>query len=237
MSLAIKYEREEDARMRLRHTVVLYKGEPVYVLEVKQGESKDDIIRVLFKELPFSGIGDEGAFGGRNRGRIVIPADPDEERKIEKDDLQRKYISSKHFDIAPFRMGYVNSPTLGAFYSMRMPNRVQKQGLCGENFRGVTNQGKVVSFASFLACKETRDMVAGKYPSFEDAWRCLDKVSSVAFSRDFCLVKDEIIPELIYLYYKGEKVGLAGKTCVNLGGKFNCLKESLEEMKLTVGGF
>jgi hypothetical protein len=231
VSLAIKYENVDDARMRLRQTVVLYKGAPVLIKEVSKGEGgQDDVIRVSIQELP----------SGRTNVKIPVPGlaarirgnRDDDEAVVEK----RKFISSKHFDIAPFRMGYVNSSEgEGAFYCSRLPARVQKQGLCGENFKGVTNSGTPVNFNSFLMCKETLAMVANEYPSFNKALAGLDRVRAVAFHRDFCLVRDEAIPQLIYLYHKGEKVGMHNKGEIALGPKFTCLKESLGEMQLKVG--
>lgn len=220
MSLAIKYETVEDASMRLRGTVVLYKGEPVQITEVTHGDGGDDIIRVKFRELPI-GVGDRF-------GRAIV--DP-EAAKVE----QRKFISSKHFDIAPFKLGYVNHPKTGAFYCTRLPNRIQKQGLCTENFQAKTNMGEAVPFTTFLTCKEVVAMIKGVYPSFDRALVALNQCPSVAFSYEFSLMKDDVIPDLIYLYHKGNKVGYFSKNEVLLGQKFKCLKESLQEMQVKVG--
>ena len=204
MSLAIKYETLDDARMRLRQTVVLYEGQPVLIREIARSEKAgDEIFRVLFDPLP---------------------VDFEEQAK-------RKYISSKHFDIAPFKMGYVNAPN-GAFFCSRIPNRMQKQGLCGENFRGVDNYGNAIQFATFLNTKEVVAMVNGDYPSFAGAVKALGKCESVAFSRDFCIMKDEILEELLHLYHKGKKVGVILNGSITLGKNFTCLKESLEELGL-----
>jgi hypothetical protein len=226
MSLAIKYESVDDAKMRLRQTVVLYKGVPVLIKDVMKGEGKDDVLRVLFQELPLGRekvVRDDGVF---DRAQKIV---------LGEDEVQkRKYISSKHFDIAPFRMGYVNHKN-GAFYCSRMPNRVQKQGLCGENFKAVDNFGSAIPFNVFADCKETPAMVANDYPSFEQAMQSLDKSPAVAFHKDFCLVRDEVIPQLVYLYHKGSKVGMHSRGEISLGAKFSCLKESLGEMRLKVG--
>lgn len=232
MSLAIKYEAVDDARMRLRNTVVMYRNEPVLVQEIARGEDKDEILRVLFNPLPVR----QGAvkkkadaFGRRLVGDDAMDA-------LEEKAQQRKYISSKHFDIAPFKMGYVNHPTLGAFYTQRLPNRVQKQGLCAENFSGFTNNPlKPVDFNTFITCKESVEMIAGIYPSFDRALKLLEKAPAVAFSREFALSKDEVIPDLIFLYHKAKKVGYFAKDEAVLGANFKCLKESLEECKIKVG--
>lgn len=226
MSLAIKYENVGDAKMRLQGTVVLYKGQPVLIKDVQAGAGgKDDIFRVFIQELPV-----EMPLDRYGRLRPAL--------ENEGKDVERKFISSKHFDIAPFKMGYVNSPKgNGAFYCTRMPNRVQKQGLCTDNFKAVDNLGVPVPFGTFLACKEVNAMVANEYPNLNAAIRSLDKVPSVAFTRDFAVMRDEVVPNLIYLYHKGKKVGMYTPQVkeVSLGNKFNCLKESIEEMRIKVG--
>jgi hypothetical protein len=164
--------------------------------------------------------------------RVIVRANGD----LPPEEGQRKFISSKHFDIAPFKMGYVNSKK-GAFYCSRMPSRVQKQGLCGESFKALTNGGATVPFHAFLNCPEVPAMVAGRYPSFDQAVRALEKCPAVAFHREFCLMKDEVIPDLVFLYHKGTKAGMHSKGEITLGVKYKCLKEALEEMKLRVGAF
>lgn len=245
MSLAIKYETVEDATMRLRNTVVLYKGNPVFILEVRRGEGKDDIFRVLIQELPTARLGNI-VFQGPGEVRPVLPGDPfgaainRPERKPDAppEKKERKYISSKHFDIAPFPLGYVNQEKgNGVFYCSRMPNRMQKQGLCQENFKGVDNFGAPVQFGRFLQCKGVIDMVHGVYPSITEARKMLDEYGSVAFDRHFCLMKDEVIPELAFLYYKGSKVGMFRDDQVMLGNKYMCLRERLDEMELRAGAF
>lgn len=207
MSLAIKYENAHDAQMRLRGTVVLYEGSPVYIREIREGDG-DSILRVMFDHLPITVKGVETA-------------------------AKRKFISSKNFDIAPFKLGYVNAPT-GAFYCTRFPNRVQKQGLCSENFSAKTNNGKDISFGTFTTTKEVVAMVNGDYPTFDVALRALGKSPAVAFSRDFCVQKDEILDELVHIYHRGEKVGARLNNSVVLGKKFQCLKEGLGELGVKV---
>lgn len=226
MSLAIKYEAVEDARLRLRNTVVLYKGKPVLITDVVAGKKDEDDgpLRVYMQELPTKPgkLYDDPFKRAAAGGRIA----PDEKE-------QRKLISSKHFDIAPFPLGYVNWPAApGAFYCTRLPNRVQKQGLCSENFSGKFNTGAQVNWATVLTCKETLDMVNNNYPSFDRALAALDKVPSVAFHREFSLMKDEVLPDLVFLFHKGVKVGWYNKDGISLGAKFKCLKESLQEIRV-----
>lgn len=222
MSLAIKYENVDDARMRLRNSVVLYKNDPVLITDVIRGEG-DEILRVKFNALPVQGLPVRNNPFGEVR-RKEQPKDDAEERK---------YISSKHFDIAPFELGYVNATR--PFYCTRLPNRIQKQGLCAENFKGCFNNGGGASWALFLASPETTAMIKGDYPTFEQAAANVHKKKEIAFSRYFCLVQDEVIPDLLFLYYKGSKIGFLQKKEVTLGKNYECLKESLEELNVKIG--
>lgn len=78
MSLAIQYESLEDARMRLKGGVVLYKGDPVYVKEIERGVGAKDIFRIYCARLPYGGTG------------YV--------EELDEEGVMRKYISSKHLD-------------------------------------------------------------------------------------------------------------------------------------------
>jgi len=228
MSLAIKYETVDDARMRLKNSVVLYKEIPVYVKDVMQAGGKDaeggkdKVFRVLFTELPLKSASD---MNGRLLGGRVDQ---------NTDESVRKFISSKHFDIAPFKLGYVNDKVLGAFHCSRLPNRIQKQGLCSENFQAANNRKQAIMWSHFLCSEATPSMIANRYPSFDVALALLDKVHSVAFSREFCLTRDEVIPKLVYLFYKTNKIGIVQNKEIVLGPEYNCLKESLEELKVRI---
>lgn len=213
MSLAIKYETVDDANLRLRDTVVLYKGEPVFIHSVRRAETPDEIFRVYYSPLPLS------------KAKVLSRGE---------DADKRKYISSKHFDICPFRMGYVNSQSKGAFYCCRLPNRVQRQGLSAENFKAITCQGKQVDFRTFCCTPEVIHMVNNVYPIFQTALKALDKVFSIAFHYDFALVKDSNIESLIYLFHRGEKAGFLNDGKIVLGKKFKCLKEGLIELGLNI---
>lgn len=221
MSLAIKYEHLDDASMRLRSTVVQYKGEPVYITALQAGTA-DEIFRVFFKSLPFK----PDRFALNHEGFPVI-------LEVEKEEA-RKYISSKFFDIAPFKLGYVNRDK-GAVYCSRLPNRMQKQGLSSENFACKSLKGDF-NFNNFLSCPGTVDMFHGRYPSLKDAQTLLiNKISPlVAFSREFAIAKDDILGDLYHVFYKGDKVGAYLNGGLILGETFQCLKETLIELGVPV---
>lgn len=130
MSLAIKYETLEDARSRLRNSVVFYDGNPVYINEIDRApdEANDKIFRVHCTPLP---TGDGAPI--------------------------RRYISSRNFDISAFEMGFTNHEAYGLRYYSRTPQRQWKQGLCGRNLTctdiGGRNQG-VGNFSNWLKDKD-----------------------------------------------------------------------------------
>ncbi len=218
MSLAIKYETLNDAQMRLKGTIVLYEGKPHYVTEIAAG-AEDSPFRVYADALPTKG-------GGGGRAAEV-------ERAIARERGEadiRKYISSKHFDIAPFAMGFVNDEK-GCFYVARTPARQQKQGLSSDTCSACDVYGERKSFAVVLNSSGFPDMVSGVYPNLAQAVRTLTggKIKSIAISREFALARDAELPELTYLYHKNKKVGFLRGTDVSLSVKYTYLKESLDE--------
>lgn len=222
MSLSIKYERLEDARMRLRHTVVLYNKVPHYIREITEGSGEDGPYRVYADALPLSRNA-AAAADGRGRGDRAPVDDAD----------IRKFISSKHFDVAPFQMGFVNTKT-GCFYVSRLPARQQKQGLSSENTRLVTPLGTPVAFSTFLQSSEVLAMVEGKYPTLKQAEAVLETAPHIAVCREIALVKDTVLDCLVYIYHKTNKVGLLQDGKVKLGKAFNYLAETLQECGIEV---
>lgn len=229
MSLMIdKYEHLDDAHMRLNNTVVLYKGDPVYIAGIDRNVADkldDGIFRVYIHPLPI----DVNKFDVFERARLRERAFMNGEKPPRKPD--RKMICSKYFDIAPFRMGYINTDN-GAAFCSRLPNRMQRQGLCGENFSGIMNDGTPYGFHQFTKEKNVNNMVHNDYPTFSAALKHLAKFSSVAFSRDFSVQKTE---KGIDLYYKGRKVGVVDKGEGKLDPSFRCLQEVFDATQETKG--
>jgi hypothetical protein len=212
MSLSIQYENVHDAQMRLQNTVILYDGEPVWISEVGQvgaGDPKGDIFRVYIRPLPINGK-----------------------------EAERKFISSKKFDLAPFPMGFMNKNG-NVYYCSRLPRRQQRQGLSNQTFacslidgssverpRREFNLENLVSDQCFLDC------IKGKYPNVAEATRQIEEgnIQGVAFHRCFAIIRDAELSELIYLYHKREKVGFIMNGQLKLSKKGNCLKEALNEV-------
>jgi hypothetical protein len=212
MSLSVPYENLGDAQMRLQGTIVLYDGEPVYITDVREvgpGDPKGDIFRVYASPLPY---------------------DPGIRRAEE----MRKFISSKKFDLAPFPMGFMNFQG-NVFYCTRLARRQQRQGLSAGTLSALPVGNPTVGahrFETLISVPEFLDCIKGRYPTVAEATRQIEEAGAtgIAFSRSFCLVKDNDIPELIYLFHKKEKVGFIMEGRLMLSKKGKCLKESLNEV-------
>ena len=214
--LSIPYESVEEAEMRLGRSIVFYDGQPVYIDRIAAaapGDPKPDIFRVYARPLPVKG------------------------REDRVGEEFRKFISSKNFDFRTPPMGFLNANG-NAFYCSRLPKKQQKQGLNGETFLGqhVSQPGKSIPFNSILGLNETTDMFMGRYPNFEEAKRMITQgiAKSVAFSREFCLVNDEELDSLVYLYHKHDKVGFLLGDNLSLTSSMVCLKERLAEVGVRV---
>lgn len=208
------YETHEEIKFRLEGSVVLYDGDPVIITRVNHPEAAegDEIARVLFQKLPFK-IGKAGR-------------------------ETRKYLSSRKFDLAPFRMGYFNCKDEATFAS-RIPTRQNKQGLTA-NTCSLTNvkgrRSETVTFHDVINSQGFADMVAGKYPTFAEARAMFEynkNTLSVAVSRSFALWEDKDLDALLVVH-KGAKCGIAlkGQKTVNLPPKFHFLREEFEECRI-----
>jgi hypothetical protein len=210
-----KYETAEEVRFRLENTVVLYDKEPVYITRVSLPEGpdeKNEIARVFFRSLPYTGAHQPET---------------------------RKYLSSRHFDLTPFKMGYMNYKGQAYFIS-RAPLRQNRQGL-SQNTTVITDtlgrRSDRLGFANMIADKGFVDMVHGKYPDFKNAGELLGAkdCSSVAISRTFVFMIDNDL-DALYLLHKGIKCGLAmkGDQAIKVAPKFLFLREEMEECRIPV---
>lgn len=208
-----KYENAEEVKFRLEGSVVAYDGDPVYITRVSMPdmEDKGEIARVFFRPLPFGGDA-----GGKET---------------------RKFLSSRKFDLAPFKMGYLNTGKQAVFVS-RSPVRQNRQGLCPANMSIADVKGKKVAgigFANIIANKGFIDMVKGVYPSFKEVGDMLNQpdITSAAVSRSFALVIDHDL-EALLLMHRGIRCGLAmaGDKGIRLAPKFHFLRQELEECRI-----
>lgn len=208
-----KYETLEEIKFRLEQTIVLYDGKPVYIGRVNMPGEQDagEIARVYFKELPLKEGGPKEV---------------------------RKYLSSRKFDLTPFKMGYFNHNGRAVFAS-RTPVRQNKQGLSKQSLvlktlglNPITD--REVSFTEVVTSQGFIDMIEGSYPSFDGAVPLLkEDAGSVALSQSFALSFDDDLGIFI-LFHRGIKCGLVleGDRGVRLAAKYGFLKEELRDHKI-----
>lgn len=217
-----KYETVDEIKARLEGTVVMYDNQPVYIQKVslpdrEDADEKKEIARVYFHELPLN-VREDAPAGGK---------------------AIRKFLSSKKFDLTPFKMGYMNYKG-NAVYVDRTPVRQYKQGLSAgtanmSDVTGMPAQG--ISFSHLIASPSFVDMVHNKYPRFQDVGDMIDnKTKSVAISRNFAFMIDNDL-EALFLYHKSIKCGfsLRGDKALRIPPKFHFLREEMEENRIPIG--
>ena len=211
-----KYETTEEVKFRLENTVVMYDGEPVYIVRVNMPEAEDrkEIARVYFVPLPLL-----GGKGDRNAKEV------------------RKYLSSRNFDLTPFKMGYFNHNGEATFVA-RNPVRQNKQGLSQNTCTFTDCRGKGsqnMNFNEMVRSQGFADMIAGRFPSFKEAGDMLGNKehSSVAISRSFAFWIDHDLESLL-LMHKGIKCGIAMKDdrALKVPPKFHFLREEMEDHRI-----
>jgi hypothetical protein len=210
------YETLKEARMRLQHTVVMYDGEPCYVLAID--DHKDDgIFRIYLDKL--------GQKGGLAHARgLNVPYDyggaaMDEWLEKHPDEgIIRKMANSPLFNkYRPFPVGMVNCDLSGrVFYTRRSPTRHTQQGL---------TQGMLKVRAIDLLMKGGKNSVphsapsitsnaaylcyTNQYPSLNEVISRLSDPStqnnSAAFHREFAVLRGPL--DMMFLAYKEDIVG------------------------------
>lgn len=206
-----KYETMEEVTTRLKDSVVMYDGKPVYITRVsfpEPDEPEDKISRVFFRELPYN----------NNKE-------------------QRKFLSSKKFELATPRLGYFNSYGQAVFVS-RAPVRQYQQGLTKKTASLYDCHGKPLRDMDFLGMVKAQgfvDMINGKYPSFQEAGDMIGDMdnSSVALSTSFAFRVDHDLDALLLLH-KGTRCGLAlkGDKALKIPQKFHFLRQEMEECRI-----
>lgn len=210
-----KYETTEEIKFRLESSIVLYDGQPVYISKVNvvDAEDRKEIARVFYYELPLM---------GRGNGKEV-----------------RKYLSSKKFDLAPFKMGYLNHGGEAVFLA-RTPVRQHKQGLSSTSSVFTDCKGRRsenINFNTLTSSQGFVDMYKGVYPEFGHCGDLLgnNDHSSVAVSRSFAFVIDNDLDALMMMH-KGVRCGIAmkGDKALKVSPKFHFLREEMEDHRIPV---
>lgn len=216
-----KYENVEEVKFRLEGTVVLYDSSPVYIRDVTFPEEgdPDNIARVHFNELPMD---------------LTRPRPP----------RVRKFLSSRKFDLTPFKMGYLEMPDGATILTSRTANRQNRQGLCDNNTilntiddrlsRRARLGGIGIDWLDVISSPGFSDMVKGTYTDFQTSLdKLTDKRDSTVFSREFAAQRDEEL-DLLFLYRKGRKCGYSDTTSKSfrLAKSLKYLANELEEARI-----
>lgn len=235
------YENLTEALMRLKHTIVLYDGEPVYIYTITN-HMPDGQFRVYFSSI---------VEANKNLNNIApihqLPNEHpsmgpqmDEFMKASSIKIFRKKMESKHFnDFRPFPLGMMNLKE-NVLYVERKPVRPKvEQGLQYNMLEGteisiVRNNNKL---QIPILCAEFRDCVMGDYPSPR---RCLEELTkgevenlAVAFNRNFAVVRGPI--DTLFLAYKRDVVGVLPRGdfySLRLGKNYKHVKEAARELRL-----
>lgn len=210
------YENQKEAAIRLHNTIVMYDGEPYYVLCICD-HKPDDIIR-----LYLSPIGDKDGMEQQRIGGIPFQSSPDPKVVGQKMDeyldktpsskIIRKMMNSPLFNkFRPFPLGMCNTGDK-VYYTERGPTRATFQGLNGPMLHQflLGHTGPRNYDGVYMYGPEFRDTILGRYPSAHDVLEGLrDKGitnEGAAFHREFAIMRGPM--NMLFLAYKHDFVGL-----------------------------
>ena len=224
------YETIKEARMRLQHSVVMYDGEPYYVLCVED-HKPDGIYRVYMDKL--------GQKGGMTHARERVPYEYIEDDKystigeqmdawLDKNadkGVVRKMANSPLFNkYRPFAIGMINCDQSGqVYYGRRGPTRHSQQGLTSSMFsvRKVELLGSPSSSGGGLSASRVLSFVGdgaylcytNQYPTFDEVVTNLNdpatENNAAAFHREFAVLRGPI--DMMFLAYREDIIGYMPK--------------------------
>jgi len=204
------YDTLEQARMRLRGSILTFEDKAVLVREVREAtKTKPMLVDVSVYPL----IGDTG-HEITDAKKLSIP------------------IGDPALNFRIFHVGYINDPyRLTADFMVRNTARQQIQGL--QTRALFSASGNRVSNQA-LNGQALEDMLLQKYPTPKEAFDMIHNKGwiSVGVSSQFAVGRDMKIKSLFKLFYRGTPVGLAiGKNFENftLDDEYLYLKEVLAE--------
>lgn len=244
------YENLKEAEMRLSHTVVMYDGEPYYVLAITNHHA-DGIFRIYLDQLglpcglvhqieniPYDYA--EHPSTPMTRGQALD--DWLASRGKEFPGVIRKQMNSPLFNkFRPFPLGMCNYQGKSR-YLERLPTRYTQQGLTqqmliGTAVRSSPSLGYTKNEVPSIFSSEFYDTIKGNYPSFQECLRNMTHPDianeSTAFHREFALVKGPL--GLLFLSYKHDIVGFlpnGDDSVVMLSAEFRHLKEVTAELNV-----
>lgn len=221
--MTLPYSREDEFRDRYLHTVIYFKGEPVYIVDIAPSRGARDAgeVKLVYTRLPQNYDTEnkqyrelathEGFTDSPNLGYANAFAKPD--------------YDDEYKDVVKY----------GAYLS-RMPIRRSKQGLFSESL--YIPKGCNKGFIDLLYTPEFVDMLTGKYQSFKEIRDLVTtnrgKFGVMGFDPVLALKMNKL--EQLVLFYKEDQVGysLDGGDNFNLVKGKRWLAEQLEEKGLKV---
>lgn len=238
------YENLREAHMRINRTVVLYDGQPYYVMAVTNHKG-DGIFRVYMWE-----VGTEASkkfrmpdnidhYGAEHEG-LGPYLDKWLDDPINKGvPLIRKMMNSPKFNrFRPYPLGMSNNGK-NAVYLERTPQRRTEQGLTRNMLKlshcGLDSSRSIGRSDIDIIGKPLRSCILGEYPSAQECLtNLLDSAienESAAFHRQFAFCRGPL--NLVFLYYKGDAVGMLpykNTSTLLLDPAFAYVKEAAEEL-------
>lgn len=245
------YENIKEAEMRLTNTVILYDGDPYYVLCISD-HKQDGILRMYLDPL------------GRESGMLVIsemnrkgisvpfewyqdgPSSPTRGQKMDEFldkypdcGIIRKMMNSPLFNkFRPFPIGMANVRG-SVTYIERQPTRHTQQGLTPQMMVqtsiGLEKVGNRRHNPIDTHSLEMYNAIKGIYPSLDECIKNLHNPdianTAVAFDRHFALVRGPV--GILFLAYKHDVIGYLPQgdtSAVVLGADFRHTKEVVDAL-------
>lgn len=252
------YENLKEALMRLRGTIVMYDGNPYYVLTITN-HKQDGVFRIYLDSVDWgeNGIspclvnnnGNDMGFQGLNQYNpeshtVQLGAALDTWMKAHPNrGLIRKRMDSKLFNkYRPFPLGMINQST-GVFYLERQPQRHREQGLTSSMITEtmLTPDANKNEHSGLHYVKMYSDMfracVLGTHPSPKEVLEAFKDPTvqnkGVAFHRHFALLRGPC--DMLFLAYKQDVIGVlprADFSELRLGRSHGHCKEVVGDLRL-----
>jgi hypothetical protein len=203
------YETQEEAKMRLEGTVVMYDERPCFVREIIQAD-QDLVARLnpmprMRDDLPVNIKDEKLVARGLRLGYVNYGA--------------RGVVYVERMPVRRYKQGICRD---NLYFKLH-------------NNPGVGNNQRDY-WQALLGRKEFTDMLVNAYPSVD---KCIDELNAggdkkaAAFAREFALEKDEL--GLFFLYHKGNKVAWGEPTTgYTLPSEYMYLREVLQEAGIEV---
>lgn len=141
---------------------------------------------------------------------------------IETKEVASVGVDDKEISYKPLRTGYCNLRDRVS-YVQRVPVRRWKHGLHINNLECDEARKE-----AFMSTKAFSAMLRGDYPSFEKAIGLVENRKAIAFHRLYALERGNL--GLVWLAYRGYRVGWLERDAIRLGDDYKFLREELDEV-------